>query len=87
MNEKDTRQNLKVTSEDYKKIQEWMTKNNMGSNSEFTHFIAENLSRLEADSEVSTASTASTVWCCRGKDVAASTHNRNHCFYQFYAFS
>ena len=61
MNEKDTRQNLKVTSEDYKKIQEWMTKNNMGSNSEFTHFIAENLSRLEADSEVSTASTASTV--------------------------
>ncbi len=61
MNEKDTRQNMKVASEDYKKIQEWMTEKNIGSNSEFLHFVAENLSRLEEASEVSTPFTASTA--------------------------
>ena len=48
MNENDTRQNLKVASEDYKKIQEGLAESNFTSNSEFTHFIAENISKIIA---------------------------------------
>ena len=48
MNEKDTRQNMKVASEDYKKIQAFMAENSYNSNVEFMHFIAENLSRIGA---------------------------------------
>lgn len=46
MNEKDTRQNMKVASEDYKKIQEIMAENNFNSNVEFLHFVAENFSQI-----------------------------------------
>ena len=46
MNENDTRQNMKVASEDYKKIQEIMAENNFNSNVEFLHFVAENFSQI-----------------------------------------
>ena len=44
MSEKDTRQNMKVVTEDYRKIQDFMAENNFSSNTEFMHFVAENLS-------------------------------------------